>query len=757
MRAWCVALMVAVTAMMIGVGSDADAVTDDMSLILDDQMFFVTDHLVMRYTIDGEITEVGPTTTTTSTTTTTTTLPLLDVADGGISSATTTPDETNPVATTSVVSTTTTSTSVDDDTGAAVSVDNEATVRIALHGPFDTRIGIASALSGSLGDPVDVTTQPLVDLGRYDETTGERQMIVDVPIRHRAGTRARDPIGIEVPANGLYAVDVAIFRGAERLTRHITAVDVADSRADTRSPFGASITAVIPTPDSFDDSAELVATRAALEAVAALDARVDAPISLFIHPAVAEFAAAGSPAAGVGVGLWAAGFDGEVYSMPSPDLDPSTAAVSGLSDEFAAYLVTGTQRLDAAFPRATVRRDVWAITEQSPVLTEAGADLLRDLGVRGIVLGWEDFNDRIEEVSVALDATTAARYARPDGLVVITADPATARLTPSTSSNDSSPALDRAVQMLADWSVRRLVTDDDRWALVTTPTLGVPDVDVASALVNLLNDDDVVRVTSTSYAVAATSPMLANGRDVVLTADVTPPADLSTRVEAVTQMRLRILDVASMLPDGDERPAAWSAVVDAALSSAVPDDVVNQSFDAIISELDELRRAVRVLDIGTVNLTGTDTPMPLRLQNSSDTPLRVVIDITSSRLVPVDPIEMVVEPGDLTVRVPVTPRANGRFPITVDVATPAGGPGGVGVVITAVSASLSGLGRGVGAGLIVILATWWLSHFRRRRRERLAQMRHATLTDDSGIDDTGGIDLDEIRSRRDVDDSSVDT
>jgi len=36
-------------------------------------------------------------------------------------------------------------------------------------------------------------------------------------------------------------------------------------------------------------------------------------------------------------------------------------------------------------------------------------------------------------------------------------------------------------------------------------------------------------------------------------------------------------------------------------------------------------------------------------------------------------------------------------------------------------------------------------------------MRHATLTDDSGIDDTGGIDLDEIRSRRDVDDSSVDT
>ena len=149
--------------------------------------------------------------------------------------------------------------------------------------------------------------------------------------------------------------------------------------------------------------------------------------------------------------------------------------------------------------------------------------------------------------------------------------------------------------------------------------------------------------------------------------------------------------------------------------------------------------------------------MPLRLRNSSDTTLRVVIDVTSSRLLPVDPIEMVVEPGDLTVRVPVTPRANGRFPITVDVSTPAGGPGGIGVVITAMSASLSGLGRGVGAGLVLILATWWLSHFRRRRRERLAQMRHATLTDNSGIDDTGGIDLDEIRSRRDVDDSSIDT
>ena len=746
------ALMIAVTAMVIGGGRDADAVTDDLSLILDDQTFFVTDHLVMRYMIDGEIEEVGPTTTTTTTTsTTTTTLPPPDMADGDVSS-----DATTPVEITSVTSTTASSFG-GDDTGAAVSVDYEATVRIALHGPFDTRIGIASALGGSLGDPVDVTTQPLVDLGRYDDTTGERQMIVNVPIRPRAGTRARDPIGIEVPANGLYAVDVAIFRGADRLTRHITAVDVADSRSGARAPFGASITAVIPTPDSFDDSAELVTTRTALESVAALDAFVDAPISLFIHPSVADFAAAGSPAAGMGVGSWAESFDGEVYSMPSPDLDPSTAAISGLGDEFAAYLVTGTQRLNTAFPRATVRRDVWAITEHSPVLTEAGADLLRDLGVRGIVLGWDDFNERIEEVSIALDATTAARYAHPDGLVVITADPATARLVSLSGSDEASTALDRAVQMLADWSVRRRVGGDDRWALVTTPTLGVPDVDVAAALVNLLNDDEVVRVTSTSYAVAATSPMLANGRDVVLSADVTPPADLSARVEAVTQMRLRILDVASMLPDGDGRPAAWSAVVDAALSSAVQDDVVNQSFDAIISELDELRRAVQVLDIGTVNLTGTDTPMPLRLRNSSDTPLRVVIDITSSRLLPVDPIEMVVEPGDLTVRVPVTPRANGRFPITVDVSTPAGGPGGIGVVITAMSASLSGLGRGVGAGLVLILATWWLSHFRRRRRERLAQMRHATLTDNSGIDDTGGIDLDEIRSRRNVDDSSIDT
>jgi len=47
----------------------------------------------------------------------------------------------------------------------------------------------------------------------------------------------------------------------------------------------------------------------------------------------------------------------------------------------------------------------------------------------------------------------------------------------------------------------------------------------------------------------------------------------------------------------------------------------------------------------------------------------------------------------------------------------------------------------------VVLLTWSFSHFRRRRRTRLDLMRHATLPDDTGIDDTGGIDAADLRQR----------
>ncbi|NBU96370.1 MAG: hypothetical protein EBS20_10890, partial [Actinobacteria bacterium] len=242
---------------------------DDIDLVLDDQVFFADSRLSLEYSIVGEIAEVGPTTTTTSTTTTT--VAPLDDADP-----------------------TTATTSLPDDlTGEPTDdgmADDEASVRIALHGPYTSRLDIGRALGGALGDPVDVTTRRLADLGRFDETTGERSLVVDLPLRHRGVARARDPIGLEVPAGGLYAVSIGVYRGADRLAGHVTAVDIADSRVDERAPLGVSVVAVVPTPTSFDDSSTLAATRHALEAIAELDAAVDVPLSVVIDPRVAEFA-----------------------------------------------------------------------------------------------------------------------------------------------------------------------------------------------------------------------------------------------------------------------------------------------------------------------------------------------------------------------------------------------------------------------------------------------------------------------------------
>jgi hypothetical protein len=65
-------------------------------------------------------------------------------------------------------------------------------------------------------------------------------------------------------------------------------------------------------------------------------------------------------------------------------------------------------------------------------------------------------------------------------------------------------------------------------------------------------------------------------------------------------------------------------------------------------------------------------------------------------------------------------RSNGTFPVTIDLLTPAGDlaiadP----LVLTARVNALTGIGQVLTGGALLVLATWWLSHFRARRRRGL--------------------------------------
>jgi len=71
----------------------------------------------------------------------------------------------------------------------------------------------------------------------------------------------------------------------------------------------------------------------------------------------------------------------------------------------------------------------------------------------------------------------------------------------------------------------------------------------------------------------------------------------------------------------------------------------------------------------------------------------------------------------LGVPVEIVARSNGVSPMSVLIRTPFGGQITDPVVLTARVNNLTGLGRVVTVGLLIVLATWWLTYFKRRRRQ----------------------------------------
>ena len=81
---------------------------------------------------------------------------------------------------------------------------------------------------------------------------------------------------------------------------------------------------------------------------------------------------------------------------------------------------------------------------------------------------------------------------------------------------------------------------------------------------------------------------------------------------------------------------------------------------------------------------------------------------------------MTLRPLDETsVIVPVEAKANGTSSINLVVSTPAGDALGEPVTLTARVTALTGLGQVLTGGFVLVLLTWWFTHWRNRRRAEL--------------------------------------
>ena len=122
------------------------------------------------------------------------------------------------------------------------------------------------------------------------------------------------------------------------------------------------------------------------------------------------------------------------------------------------------------------------------------------------------------------------------------------------------------------------------------------------------------------------------------------------------------------------------------------------------------------LSAGTVAVNLMDGD--LNVGNRLDEPITVVLRLASPRLSFPDGDQTITLPPESTqtIQVPVRARSNGTSSVEVDILTPSGDPLIETVTLKSRVNSLTGLGQALTAGLVLILLTWWFSHWRRRRR-----------------------------------------
>ena len=199
-----------------------------------------------------------------------------------------------------------------------------------------------------------------------------------------------------------------------------------------------------------------------------------------------------------------------------------------------------------------------------------------------------------------------------------------------------------------------------------------------------------------------------------------PP--LAARTELLDRTALQLASAASMLPEGDVRVAAWTAQLDTLISTGFTDAEAEAIAASLVAEAAMFSQAVVLPEPFTFTLTGRSGVIEVGIRNTLDEPLDVVLTFDSAKVnFPEGDQRVTLLPlGETSVNVPVDAEANGTSSINLVVSTPAGEALGEPVELTARVTALTGLGQVLTGGFVLVLLTWWFTHWRGRRRAALA-------------------------------------
>jgi hypothetical protein len=582
-------------------------------------------------------------------------------------------------------------------------------------------------------DGVALDARPLMT--RNDDGTVELTLVVGTDVVDSIETRLK----MEQP--GIYPLRVQLLVGdptdddvvATAGTVVQRLAGAVDANVEVPPAIDLSVVTVTPGPPPEADGERLRLARERLDQSIDLAAALDNPVTLEVPPTlIADLAATPDGAEQLAASL--AG--DELVALPIVPLDVSSAVAVDRADIYTRLVRAGEELLTEAVPSTPSRRDVWMTTDP---LSGSGAQLLRDLGTRFVVIPAQLYEESIGGDLPPSDQFVDAEL--PDGgtlpfLVVgalaeqLTKEAADRILSTSTPTEWGVETIARMLIEQADDDAARSTASTSgpadvptrRSRVVTTPDLSSPDVRLVQALEALATTTPAVRFTAASALTGVTDVLVVDGDPVTIQLPAVEGPSLAARVELLDATRLQLDSAASMLPADDPRPAEWSLELDALISTGYSDPEVEEATSALLAGADIFKQAVELPEPFRFTLTGRRGTIEIRLGNTLDEPLDVLVTLESTKIdFPEGDQRVTLRPlGETSVIVPVDAEANGTSSINLVVSTPAGEPIDQPVTLTARVTALTGLGQVLTGGFILVLLTWWFTHWRGRRRAELA-------------------------------------
>lgn len=403
----------------------------------------------------------------------------------------------------------------------------------------------------------------------------------------------------------------------------------------------------------------------------------------------------------------------DVLTNTYRNFDPTAAAAAKLDAQFIDQLQRGETVVAGQTGSSVVRRGMWVTEDPVDV---RGARLLRKSGVNAVTVfgaatdALGDLDNYVRPYRISFDGT---------GLAVYSPEPRYAELLDAPIGG----AFETAIALVAELHAHRqeiAVAGGDSAVstrqVILTGLDGLPNEPlVAGFVLNQLGRSPLVEVRGLSLAASAL-----DGLTSVRLPDVTP-VDLAT-VQAEINVTLASIDeVRSMLAADQPMIESWLTRVDVVNDTSLDPARRNDYLNAVNAEIGEIRNALR-LPRASFTLGSRESDLRVTLANDTAYELSVRISFASSRMTFDRATFDVTVPARATseVLVSVTARANGLLPVDMTLATPSGLIIDSQRITVRVNA-LAGLGRGVSAVFVALLALWWIVHLRRTRRKKMSR------------------------------------